>query len=168
MKSQILSIGTFSVLAIILTLPVFGTAEYTHPTPILHITEIPDGSLSTTTYAIELINNSASLNMFEFEVEFSNADVELTALDIASDLCEERFTVQNEIDTIAGNWHVACGTITPHTAAQTRLATFSLTTKTSQASAVVFGESTHFYLHDGKGTEITPHTIGIIHNRPAV
>lgn len=167
MKSSTLSLGVICALLMSVSFPMTSIAEFEAPTPLIHITQIPSTIHGQTTYVVELLNTTTLLNVFEFEVLFASADINIESLNIVSSLCQEQFIIENHINTELGSWYVACGTTSPIISDTITLATFSVESKSDRPSALVFGPATRVYQHDGKGTKISPLTIGTVHRKPA-
>lgn len=109
-----------------------------------------------TTFAIAITNElSSPLNAVEFELNYNPNELLITKIEPHTTLCEERFLIQNVIDTASGTASFQCGTITPFALKEGTIATVHAIPLSSGTSSVTFGTRTNVLAHDGYGTNLT-------------
>ncbi len=111
---------------------------------------------SPTTFTIAVSNElSSPLNAIEFELNYNPKELLITKIEPHTPLCEERFLIQNVIDTASGTASFQCGTITPFEGTDGTIATIHAIPLVSGTSTVTFGTRTNVLAHDGYGTNLT-------------
>lgn len=123
---------------------------------LLTTTSTPESSLIKTD--IVFTNDNTPLNVMEAEVVFDPNLVEVTNLTFSTTLCEERFVIDRVIDNETGRIHMSCGTTIPFTGTIGIFGTIESRPRYNGITTFSFGEKTHVYVHDGRGTEIVRHT----------
>lgn len=113
-----------------------------------------------TSVNVMLQNNVGLLNAFEVELLFDPGKFHVKEVLVSDTLCEDRFIIEQEVDVVRGRIYVACGTISP--AAEGAFSLLELVIEPSQKGLgiALFGTDTHVYVHDGRGTSVSPLLLG--------
>ena len=111
-----------------------------------------------TTIDILVTNDTTPLNAMEAELFFNPTLFAVSDVAFHTELCEERFIIDNLIDNTLGRIHISCGTVTPFTGSATLFGTVTLTPLQAGIGKIEFGGKTHVYIHDGLGTQIARDT----------
>ena len=123
---------------------------------LLTTTSTPESPLIKTD--IVITNDNTPLNVMEAEVLFDPTMVEVIDFTFSNHICEERFVIDRIIDNETGRIHMSCGTTTPFTGTIGIFGTIASRPRYSGSTQFSFGEKTHVYVHDGRGTEIVRNT----------
>jgi hypothetical protein len=109
------------------------------------------------TFFVEISNGEETpLNAVEFELHFDPEALLITSIVPEPALCEERFIITNKINHASGTLIFQCGTVTPFTGKEGRIATIYAIPLSLGTSSIAFASSTtHVLAHDGYGTDVT-------------
>lgn len=113
----------------------------------------PVATAETNTYEVPIIfiNDGTAMNAVDITVSYNPEELVVTGITHEAALCEDRFLIHKDIDSVHGLVHYTCGTVTPFTGTEVTLATLTVRPEATSTKLTLLHDSS-IRMHDGFGT----------------